>query len=369
MGKMQDPIMIVDHHKLIFYNESLVRMLQITPKNYLEKMQLIINEKGESLNEVIFSYLNNLEAQNCILNSQKFFLHREESDLIKSEKTLFASLVVSSKIKGIKTVSIIFRDVGKEVQKEREEIEEEYKNMLFFSLSHELRTPLNIFQNFLNVSKEKKTSPNDCEVRKNAKGAWRYLRNKISDILDYSQILTGEFALHPITFSLKRFVSSLKKLTSSMLAEKKHKIKLDFSVDPKIPSKFTGDMDRIEQVVFNFLQNAIKYTSEGKISFQIKSLDDKRVELKVSDTGCGMPKEVVTNLFAVHSYTKLPKKLYNKESSGVIGLGLTVSKMICEYFGGKISVFFRNWQGLFLLLYRAFSYKQFIRRRLQLQLF
>ncbi len=196
-----------------------------------------------------------------------------------------------------------------------------------------------------------------------AKGAWRYLRNKINDILDYVQIISGEFALHISDFSLRRFVKYLSKTTSFLLASKLSSVGLDFSVDPGIPDLYTGDRDRLEQVLFNFLSNAAKFTDKGKIALRVSAAKQEEdagsgsvaagLVFTVADTGCGMAKETVDSLFSLahgqgnhclRSMTAVavgPERLRKNLSASATklsGLGLTISKMICAGMGADIAV-------------------------------
>ncbi len=260
-----------------------------------------------------------------------------------------------------KTVSLVLHDITEELEREGKKAESKYKNMLLFSLSHELKTPLNIFQGFLAESKRFSQSGEHLKALfLEAKGAWRYLRNKINDILDYAQILSDEFALHYTIFSTKRFVRYLRKTTSFLLTGAKSKtVSLDFSAESTVPDPCYADRDRIEQVLFNFLSNAAKFTDRGCIALHISRSEEgigrNYIKFEVKDTGIGMTRETVDGLFTLcrgiggESSASLGQfnaggngngsaRSTGRKATRLSGLGLTVSKMVCERMGTDICV-------------------------------
>ncbi len=230
------------------------------------------------------------------------------TNLKGSKRVLDVTLIESTTFSGSqKTISLVLHDATDELEREAKRAEEKYKNMLLFSLSHELKTPLNIFQGFLDASKEWMKTEEMRNMRRDAKGAWRYLRNKINDILDYAQILSNEFALHKSTFSIRRFVEYLRKTTMYLLTDKRKRVRLEFGVDAAIRDEFQADRDRLEQVLFNFLCNAAKFTETGSISLRVLHNDTGEfplVTFEVRDTGCGMSHEKAESLFKLSTNRK-----------------------------------------------------------------
>lgn len=342
---------------LLFKNQSAETQLGVvTAADFFEKAKNIRTTHGSSIAQDVLAKIQN-RAEECakIPARQRCFIATAPTPAAESpeprQKVLTAVIVRSDVARG-PTVSVMLNEITDEVAIEEERAEEKYKNILLFSLSHELKTPLNIFQCFLHETKrcheEHKTD--EC-VRQNAKGAWRYLMNKINDILDYAQMLSSEFALHKCRFSLKRLLHYMKKTTFFLLMGKRERIKLEFELDPDISDEFEGDRERIEQVLFNLLSNAVRFTEAGTISLRIFMANRQLLAFEVSDTGCGMTKDTSQLLFSIASpslrvaeLAERRKKCGGKnfrrigKATGLSGLGLTVSHMICARMGADITV-------------------------------
>eukprot|EP01022_Parablepharisma_sp_SALTPOND_P005012 TRINITY_DN121492_c0_g1_i1.p1 TRINITY_DN121492_c0_g1~~TRINITY_DN121492_c0_g1_i1.p1 ORF type:complete len:774 (+),score=45.66 TRINITY_DN121492_c0_g1_i1:266-2587(+) len=339
LEKFQDPIIILDKHNLLFANEVSKRKIASTLDDFWAITSFIVSGKGERLNDVVSARLQDLGNDKVV--QHKYYQHNTDSEFITINRTFMLTMIESTLYSQNKIVSLSFQDLTEELVREESRVEEKYKNMLFFSLSHELRTPLNIFQAFLCASKKLMTSPSDQELHQNAKGAWRYLRNKISDILDYAQMLSDEFILHNTRFSLNNFIKHLQKMTYFLLSDKRSSISLVFHVEPNVNDNFIGDRDRLEQVLFNFLTNAVKYTTSGTISLHVYQKEPKLVTFDVTDTGQGMSPQQVSSLFSLKDEPREATHgaRSSKSKAGKLsGLGLTVSKMICARMGSNITV-------------------------------
>ncbi|MDR3547416.1 MAG: response regulator [Candidatus Pacebacteria bacterium] len=341
LENVQDPVVIFCRDALLFGNKAAREKIATTLPELMDKADYIVSEHGESLSQEIKQILSAPDLHPDTVTKKKYFMSDANSELIACSRTLSITTAESQSSTDRKLLSLAFHDVTEELHQAQTRAEEKFKNMMLFSLSHELRTPLNIFQAFLAGFKKHATSPEDLAMYKNAKGAWQYLRNKISDILDYVQILSHEFVVHQSPFSVRNLVRRLRKATHCLLADKRDRVRLAFSVDPRVRDSLRGDQDRLEQVLFNLLSNAVKFTARGCISLRVKPARGKSCEevvFEVTDTGCGMDSEVVGTLFLLrqeHDSLVVSPKL---KSTGLSGLGLTVSKMICNRMGADIRV-------------------------------
>ncbi len=359
LQKLKDPAIMVgrdsEGDKLMFFNEAARQEIGMNPENFYQKAGNIISPAGRSLEECIKSKLDRTETNGDLVRQDKFFMHDEDSEVIKCDRILMVTLIVTTFSSSMRMIALIMRDVTKELDFEEQRIEAHYKNIMLFSLSHELRTPLNILQDAIWMRKKSALNPEDRLKINSAKGAWRYLKNKISDALDYSQIMTGEFVLHPSRFSLKKLFQYLQKMTSFLLRQKSSTIDLKFTVDKRIQDRIEADKERLEQVLFNLLINAVKYTSTGTISLTItwSPLRPEAVNFEVSDTGCGMSEETVqsllkTSMAQVERHKNLEESrcqastdispLLIRTPAKSAGLGLTVSRMICQKMGSDIRI-------------------------------
>ncbi len=372
MEEIQDPVLILDKSRLLFHNRSASSVLGITEANYYTKLGQLVTSRGLSLDECVrskFDVIADLASPKSF-QQDRYYMEGERAqtgdsfgETTQRERKVMRAAVLDSAATdmtatngGGKVISVLIHDMTDELHKEEKKAEGKYKNMLLFSLSHELKTPLNIFQGFLSDAKKLMMSTKGMQSSfLQAKGSWRYLRNKINDILDYAQIIAGEFALHLTKFSLSRFIGYLKKTTSFLLTNKvASAVSLDFSIDPRIPEFCCLDRDRLEQVLFNFLSNSAKFTEKGKISLSVSltqvdpetgGTPKNQLAFAVSDTGCGMSKETLESLFVLAqgrddgSSSLINVRLFRpKKATKLSGLGLTVSKMICLKMGGDIAV-------------------------------
>eukprot|EP01022_Parablepharisma_sp_SALTPOND_P016398 TRINITY_DN2393_c0_g1_i1.p1 TRINITY_DN2393_c0_g1~~TRINITY_DN2393_c0_g1_i1.p1 ORF type:complete len:830 (+),score=74.83 TRINITY_DN2393_c0_g1_i1:5597-8086(+) len=345
LEKVQDPVVILDSSQILFANQASQKNTGDRLEDFYEDAKTIVSEAGETLeNQVKDAFSRSDRDQKERVRQDKYNTQSKRPNEKIHNKTLYVTLIESFSFPNKKIVSLTLHDVTQELLKEEARVEGKYKNMLLFSLSHELRNPLNTFQLFLGISKSWMKTKELVNVRRDAKGAWRYLRNKISDILDYAQILTGEFTLHRIRFSLRRLVKQLKKMTYCLLEYKRETIQLSFEVSEDINDDFVEDLERLEQVLFNFLSNAVKYTTKGMISLAVypRPGDNKKVRFEVKDTGCGMSSEATKALFELrssHDYLPDPAgRKFKRKSTGLSGLGLTISKLICNRMGSDILV-------------------------------
>eukprot|EP01022_Parablepharisma_sp_SALTPOND_P020927 TRINITY_DN393_c0_g1_i2.p1 TRINITY_DN393_c0_g1~~TRINITY_DN393_c0_g1_i2.p1 ORF type:complete len:801 (+),score=53.92 TRINITY_DN393_c0_g1_i2:135-2537(+) len=332
LQKLQDPVLIVDRNKLIFHNETASSAIGTSIESFYRKAGSIVSQTGETLESSVKNRFVHPEISPEPILEGRYFQRVEESEVIQGkDRTLMITLIESEFFSREKTVAVILRDETMKILEERRRAEEKYKNMMLFSLSHELRTPLNILQDILFFVKKMNQTKELTECYKAAKGAWNYLRNKINDTLTYAQFLVGEFVLHPSKFSLNKFLGYLNKMTGFLLQKKKEDIRLNFDISSAVPDEFWGDKERIEQVLFNLLQNAVKYTNKGTISLKVDKANGCTV-FSVSDTGCGLPDSVTSCL---SDECSSPSQCVN--SNAHIGLGLTISRLICHKMGGDLT--------------------------------
>ncbi len=338
LQQLLDPVLILEPRKIIFSNDA-ARTIASTPDQLYQKVSSVVSVgTGETLEDVIRKRLSKSEISSEPIKQENFrYLDNHGS------KTLVVTLIESSFLYRQKTVAIVLRDITAELMREEKRVEEKYKNMVLFSLSHELRTPLNILQSALALAKRiPHMSAEERITYCSGKGAWHCLRNKINDALTYAQFLTGEFVLHEESFSLPRFVAYLSKMTTFLLQKKTMKVKLRFSVADEVESPFVADKERLEQVLFNLLQNAVRYTDKGSIGLNVEVREGNTV-FEVSDTGCGVPDDIRAHIFRSRSGAESPKlwshsPLKCPSLSKACGLGLTVSGMVCRKMGGDLSV-------------------------------
>jgi signal transduction histidine kinase len=216
------------------------------------------------------------------------------------------------------------------------------KGEFLANVSHELRTPLNSIVGFAEVLQETtkdKTSPVDERRQRyisNIITSSRRLLDLINDVLDLAKIEAGRMELHNGPMSVMDTAEGLINLIRPQ-AEKRG-IQLKAKIDPNLPVIQT-DAGKLQQVVFNFLSNAVKFTPPGgsvTLAAELTEQDstDKLPKLKISviDTGLGIAPENQKRIF--EKFTQLDSTM-TREHEGT-GLGLTISRELAFILQGKI---------------------------------
>ena len=211
------------------------------------------------------------------------------------------------------------------------------KSAFLANMSHEIRTPLNAIVGFANLLAEDDLTPDKKEqFLTYIFNSSETLTNIISDILDIAKIEAGQLVIKPAPTNIS---SILQELHSTFIEESKRRNKGDLEIILKMPdepinSLIITDGNRLKQVISNLLQNALKFTLEGSITFGYHIIDDKSIEFFVKDTGVGIENDKLNLIF--DRFQKIDNK--NVQNPTGTGLGLSIVKKIVEMFGGNISV-------------------------------
>jgi signal transduction histidine kinase len=222
-----------------------------------------------------------------------------------------------------------------ELQKRAEELQEldRLKSAFLANMSHELRTPLNSILGFSDVILEGIDGPltenmeNDLRlIQKNG----QHLLNLINDVLDMAKIESGKMNLHPEKFKLYEVLDDVMRITSSLATNKGLPVVIEEQADTQL--EINADRTRIRQVMINLVNNAIKFTDEGKVAVNISKLDGEFALVTVSDTGLGIPADQLEQIFL--EFTQVDTSTTRKV--GGTGLGLPISRRLIEMHGGKL---------------------------------
>lgn len=218
--------------------------------------------------------------------------------------------------------------------KEYAEKANEAKSIFLAKVSHELRTPMNGILGITSIMKDMKLDDKSAKFVDIIHTSAQNLLNIINDLLDFSKIKSGKFTLAPRYFNFFEEINQTIDLLKPIATNKS--LEIVANIDEKIPPKLYGDIDRIKQVLWNILSNAIKFTKEGFISVQIKlnSIVDKKAEIEfiVQDTGIGIPDNKKDAIF--ESFMQA-EPLMTRNFGGT-GLGLSISKEIIDLMEGTI---------------------------------
>ncbi|PYN32190.1 MAG: hypothetical protein DME01_22635 [Candidatus Rokuibacteriota bacterium] len=216
---------------------------------------------------------------------------------------------------------------------DRLELASRAKSEFLANMSHELRTPLNAILGFTEIMLDElygEVPPNLREPLVDIQTNGRHLLRLINDVLDLSKIEAGRLELGVDEYSVQEIVDVVHASLRSLAIEKG----LAFSVwvAPDIPPA-RGDGRRITQCLMNLAGNALKFTRHGRVEIDVR-LDEGWLTYRVSDTGIGIPKEEVENIFA--EFRQVDTTI-TREYGGT-GLGLSITKRLVEMHGGRIGV-------------------------------
>lgn len=215
------------------------------------------------------------------------------------------------------------------------EISNRYKSEFLANMSHELRTPLNsiiMLSKMLSKNDQENLSGKDVKKAQIINKSGEELLRLINDILDLSKIEAGRMALHTSEFMPKELLDEMHDLFHGIAQDKK----LKFNVVDELGEAIKTDRDRLNQIVRNFLSNAMKFTQKGEVTLRIVPEPEQsgKIRISVSDTGIGIPPEKQNEIFEAF---KQVDGSVSREFGGT-GLGLSIARELSKLLQGEIEL-------------------------------
>ena len=212
-----------------------------------------------------------------------------------------------------------------------------FKDQFMSNMSHEIRTPLGIILGFTKILLRNDPTETQKRQLKAIKNSGDTLLVVINDILDFSKIEAGKMVLEEYEINVPHIIESV--LNTFELRLKEKELRLHTQYDNRIPEWLLGDAVRINQIVLNLIDNAIKFTSDGgtiDVKVNLLKEDHKKtiLEIKVTDTGIGVAPDQLKNIF--DPFTQSMSTTTRKY--GGSGLGLNIVKQLIDLMDGTISV-------------------------------
>jgi CheY-like chemotaxis protein len=223
----------------------------------------------------------------------------------------------------------------------KEEAEEanRAKSEFLSRMSHDIRTPLNGIIGMTYLAKEEPVTPAVANYLDKIDTSSKFLLGLVNDILDMSKAESGKIVLHPEAYPLKDCLAYLEAVIAPLCREKNQQfVKNVASQDEIVPLL---DKLRVNQILFNLLLNAVKFTPEGgtiTISFDYASINDSKklnIHFSVQDTGVGMSEKFLKVIYQPFAQEDHADPTMPRQGTG---LGLTITKKLVEAMDGTIAV-------------------------------
>ncbi|MBQ9438250.1 MAG: response regulator [Lachnospiraceae bacterium] len=224
------------------------------------------------------------------------------------------------------------------LKSERATAANDAKTSFLSNMSHEIRTPITAILGMNEMILRESKDNNILSYAENIHHAGTTLLGIVNDILDFSKIEAGKLEIIPVDYNFASLINDLLNMVRERAEDKG--LALVVHVDSNLPKELHGDEIRIKQVITNLLTNAVKYTNEGSISFDIgftrpeEGLDEVMLDIAVSDTGIGIKEEDMEKLFS--KFDRIEEKR-NRSIEGT-GLGLSITSVLLNLMGSNLQV-------------------------------
>ncbi|CAI2717610.1 MASE1 domain-containing protein [Nitrospina watsonii] len=335
LEKSYNEIYLVDARtfRFVYVNEGARHNLGYSLKELQQYTPLdIAPEFNEERLEELFSALKNGTEPRPVLET----LHkRKNGSTYPAEVRLqIARLEEEEWIVGVAMDISEKRQIQREILAAREKAEQanRAKSIFLSSMSHEIRTPMNAILGYSQILNQ---DPNlkDDQRRKlgGIQKAGYHLLSLINDVLDFSKIEAGKLKLNPQDFNLVALVNELCDIFRVRCEEKK----LSFELHQNLGNKnhwVHGDQGKLRQVLINLLDNALKFTDQGRVVFSVSGKPNNLYWFEIHDTGIGIPEEKQKTVFNYYE-----QDWVGMERGGT-GLGLTISQKLAKMMKGELRV-------------------------------
>lgn len=237
-----------------------------------------------------------------------------------------------------KKSNLLLLEKNNELIKAKEKVEKASNARADFLsiVSHELRTPLNAINGITHLLLEENPKKTQLHYLSSLQYSGNYLTAFINDILEINKIDSNKVEIEQTNFNLKKLLEEIQNSFIEIATKNKNTFLLE--IDAAIPNNLIGDPIKLSQIFINLINNALKFTKNGKVSIiaQLKSLQEQKAIIfcEITDTGIGIPEEKLKTVF--DSFSQGSTEINRKY--GGTGLGLTIVKKLLDLLDSEINL-------------------------------
>lgn len=328
----------------INFSNNIIDTLDFTGKPAAEAM--LKNADGDQLTNHILKTIQELDAssqQDAITFSNATDKESHKAlnwGIISVAMACFFGLIafifIAGRIKKQEQL-IIALDKAQKKEKQLSSIKEQF----LANMSHEIRTPMNAVLGFTHLLEKQEMNPLAKEYVQSIKHSGQNLMSIINDILDISKIEAGMLRIEKAPFSLRELLQSIRIMFESGLQSKN--VQFITTVDEQIPDYLSGDSLRLTQILINLVNNAVKFTQQGRIEINItqekQTSTGLNLVIEVKDTGIGIEPENLNGIFDRF----VQADAATTRQHGGTGLGLSIVKQLVQLQNGWVKA--ESWPG------------------------
>ncbi|MCQ2522872.1 MAG: ATP-binding protein [Lachnospiraceae bacterium] len=324
------PMLLFDKNKVLkIANVAAYEVFQGIDKLIDQPVEVFLREFN--LSDDYFEYEGKTRADNSVYSEDKVYVRLITNRIVDKYNDLIGYIAA---IEDTTEITNMMKSLIE--SKKQAEVSNVAKSAFLANMSHEIRTPLNAIIGFSEVLLKNDNLGDSREQIEDIRNSSNSLLAIINDILDISRIESGQFELVEENYKIGHVIKDAY-LIIETLAKKKG-LEFHMEMDENIPKVLYGDAVRLRGILVNVLNNAVKYTPKGSVTFK-GFLDEIRegkawLRFEVSDTGIGIKEENIDKIF--RNFSRVDKNV-NVNIEGT-GLGLAIVKGYLELMGGKITV-------------------------------
>lgn len=338
---------------VLFYNPAALRLLGLEERQLAEHLNLAdylaatdqqrveaLLESDNAFSDVEFEVKKNHDNGTIWVAAS---LRAIEFDAQPAYLTMFADLTQRKKAEHEllhfnENLESVIQQRTEELRlaKEQASSANEAKGSFLANMSHEIRTPMNAIIGLSHLMQDTDLTRKQRDYQAKTLSAAENLLGIINDILDFSKIEAGKLEIESVPFELSEVLDKLTAVAITRVEEKG--LDLVYDYPPNLPVHLVGDPMRLQQVLLNLINNAVKFTDKGEVRLRIETITQLRtradLRFSVCDTGIGISEEHQRNLF--QSFSQADASVSRKY--GGTGLGLAICKQLVGMMGGEIQV-------------------------------